>query len=153
MSQTPPWAKRIEKEIINCKRQLEDIKKIQGASIIPCHFHERFGDTADRCNKGLCPYYLAKIGIELSQSNTSSIENSSPIENLSAIENSPSSENSSSLSPIVSSILAYMKPVKFISPIKDLSIKRSKLNCKEFIKKKELTEEIVPISISKNSES
>lgn len=96
-SKTPPWAKRIEKEVAV-------IKRLQLASLVPCYYHKKYGDAADRCEKGLCSVYVTKIGLE---------------EVLQDQSKSSSSKDGQSLSPIVDSILRYMKPAKFISPIQN----------------------------------
>src|ERR1700744_1310308 len=129
MSQTPPWAKRIEKEVSDCKKILIDIKRIQLASVVPCYFHDKHDENADRCNKGLCSFYLTKLGIDISEANTQ-------VNQLS---------NKNTLSPIVESILAYMKPIKCISPIKDIDediFKKPRLDSRN----RKLEKDITPIN-------
>lgn len=120
MAQTPPWAKRLEEKLNKCRKEISTIRKIQDATIKPCYYHQKFGSSAGNCEEGLCSFYIEKI------------------------MNATSSKKKelSTLSPIVNSILDYMRPYQFVSPIK--SRKNTKVNKKK--KERSLEEDIVPIS-------
>lgn len=121
MAQTPPWAKRLEESLNECRKEISAIKKIQYATIKPCYYHQKFGSSADNCEEGLCSFYIDKI------MNTTSSKK----------------KELSTLSPIVNSILDYMRPYQFVSPIKS---RKNTKDSKRKKKERSLEEDIVQIS-------
>lgn len=90
---TPPWAKRLEKK-------LDQLIESKGIPVDKCYHHEKYGAEAKRKCDPPCQFALNLQSI---------MEKPEPLLPMGPL----------SLSPVVSSILQYMRPVKFISPIKD----------------------------------
>lgn len=53
MSQTPPWAHRIEKKIDNVQLRVAALE--DGKVLVLCYFHSKHGDNAIDC-EGVCDY-------------------------------------------------------------------------------------------------
>lgn len=113
-SVTPPWAKRLESkidELIAREKPSENIEE-------KCYYHTKYGiETKKQC-KPPCRYSLSL-----------QLANNQPVP---IIESSVQP----TLSPVVNSILQYMRPMKFLSPIHDRNHR----------KKRKLEDDVVKIN-------
>lgn len=44
--------------------------------MVPCYFHKKHGEKADRCDKGLCSYHLASLSINLEDTHDQEVSSS-----------------------------------------------------------------------------
>lgn len=88
-----------------------------------CYFHTLHGEKADRCSNPPCDFNKIKK----------------------VKSNNMVTSSNLSLSPVVQSMLAYMKPMKMLSPIKDCPMVERKARSKSKTKKSSLKEDIVEI--------